>query len=228
MEYKYHILAFFIGGVLKMYDDLNDNSFLFDYLKIAKHKDYINEILKMLFGIGFTIISLKNFLFFLIFVIINIEAYYMCKQDYNVFEISGIISSVLLIPFTNIFKEINLNDILILSLSVIWFFGFEYCSTVIKEEYSYKKLIQRTGAFLVLTTLFFINNTFNLVTTKLNTIYLFTSGYTLISSIFQYIMIKRAEALKETKKTEETEVLKEAAATEAAARAIEKVFEENV
>ena len=41
-------------------------------------------------------------------------------------------------------------------------------------------------------------------------------------------MIKRAEALKETKKTEETEVLKEAAATEAAARAIEKVFEENV
>ena len=213
MEYKYHILTFLIGGILKMYDDLNDNTFLFDYFKVAEHKDYINEILKMLFGIGFTIISLKNFLFFLIFVIINIEAYYMCKEDYNVFEISGIISSLLLIPFLTIYNEIKLNDILIIVLTVLWFFGFEYCFTVIQEEYSYKKLIQRMGAFVVLSSLFFINKTFNLVTPKLNTIFLFTGGYTLVSSIFQYIMIKRDEKAEETKKAEESEL---------------KVFEENV
>ena len=51
------------------------------------------------------------------------------------------------------------------------------------------------GAFVVLSSLFFINKTFNLVTPKLNTIFLFTGGYTLVSSIFQYIMIKRDEAL---------------------------------
>ena len=69
------------------------------------------------------------------------------------------------------------------------------------------------GAFVVLSSLFFINKTFNLVTPKLNTIFLFTGGYTLVSSIFQYIMIKRDEKAEETKKAEESEL---------------KVFEENV
>ena len=190
-NYKYYLLSFFIGCVTKTYDDLNDNIFLFDYLNLAKYKEYINEILKMLFGIGFTILSLQNYLFFLIFITINLEAYLMCKEDYSIYELSGLIAAVLLIPFINNLVDIKINDVLIIILTILWFFGFEYCSNIINEEYSYKKLIQRSGAFIVLTSLFFINNKFKFVTPNLNNIFLFVGGYAGVSTIFQCIMLNK-------------------------------------
>ena len=96
--YKYYILSFVIGVLHKIHDDMYDND-LYDYFNINENKLYLNELLKIMFGIGFTIISREFIFFYIWFVLINILLLFMKKSDYGVYEFTGLISSIILLPF---------------------------------------------------------------------------------------------------------------------------------
>ncbi len=156
---KYYPLAIFLGIICKIYDDLYDNN-LYEYLNIQKqYIPYLNELLKCLFGIGFTVILINFSLVYLLFIVINTFSYFLKKDEYGPYELSGLISSIILIPFVNWTPKYNYTNFLFLMIgSVLALYIFD--NKIINMcEYSYTKLIVRAfAAFNASILLFFIND----------------------------------------------------------------------
>jgi hypothetical protein len=189
---SYYILSLFVGIICKIYDDLFDND-LYDEFGI-KNKLFVNELLKCLFTICSVIISLKNTYFFILFFIINVSICLMNPDDFKEYELAGLISGLILIPFLNyenLFQ--NINDLYFIILFFIGLIITEKTTKIIDEEYSFKKLVQRSIAtFCLIIFLFFNSYTKYLyMSNNFNYIIVWTIGYTLTSSLFQLFLLHK-------------------------------------
>jgi hypothetical protein len=95
---NYYDLAFAgaIGGIHKLYDDLYDNP---EFGKRLSHRPYLLETLKITFGLGFAVISLRYTTFYVALMSCYVLTYALKPLDYGVYEMSGMIGGLILVPF---------------------------------------------------------------------------------------------------------------------------------
>ena len=190
--YLYYALSLFTGIIMKIYDDLYDND-LYETFGI-KNKIFVNELLKCSTIICGVIISLKNTFFFILFIIMNIFAYLIKKDEYKEYETAGMISSLIIIPFLNyenLFK--NINDLYFFILCLIFTFILEIKSGVIEDEYSFKKLIQRSFGTIASIIFLFFNfyTNYSYLSSDVNFTMIGITGYILTSSLFQAFLLHK-------------------------------------
>ena len=187
---KYFSLAVFLGIICKLYDDIVDNN-LYSYFNISNENEpYFNEIMKSLFIIGYTVLSIEYPLFLIIFTIICLGQYINCNQDFNSYDFSCFVSPIILLPF------LKLNNIVEYEKLVLWLpvilvpvVTAELISNTEKnKEYSRKKLVSRIFGLFIAIALVIYNSHLGLPNSLLPII-LFSLGYTLVSCITQYCLI---------------------------------------
>ena len=184
--YKYYILAFIHGCLLKIYDDLYDNN-LYAFFNISKEKSYINEFLKISIIMIGAIFYVNFYMFYVIFVLINITTFFIKPSDYGSFELSGLIVSILLFPFINWKNDsITHYSLIVISILLLGSYFVEKICNCINIEYSYTKLLYRFIGFifctLVLSSKYIKNEGIIILLIDL-------IGFLLTSCIFQYILI---------------------------------------
>ncbi len=188
IPYKFILLSLFAGIICKLYDDLNDND-LYTMLNMS-NKSYINETLKALHYISFSILSLNYALFYLLFMLVLcINAYFDKDAFSNPYECSGLMSGFLLVFFVN-YSQLNVNyyDILFCIILLIGAIVVDFAPTV-KVEYSANKLYQRAfGVFFFIVVLLF-NYRWNLLSESIILSMIYILGYLVISCIFQYFLL---------------------------------------
>ena len=189
---KYYILSLFLGIIHKLYDDLFDNN-LYEYFNIKKSKiKYVNELLKCLFILGYAVLSLRFLYFYIFFSLINAVLYFIKKDEYGPYEFSGILSSIILLPFLNWGENSEYKqNIIYISCLFIGCFILEKKCNIINCEYSYTKLFFRTVTLIIFILLLILNNKFNIFSKTIIVICLFNIGYLLTSCIFQYILLQK-------------------------------------
>ena len=210
---KYYVLSLILGILCKLYDDLYDND-LYEYFNISKeNKSYLNEFLKSLFALGFSVLAIKYFLFYLFFLTINLVLLTLKKTDFGPYELSGMYASIILIPFVDWSYDIEENnlenhilflifgsigksqlfliDILCVICASATLYITEKMIGLIDIEYSYKKFIIRSIEAFILILLLFISNNFLFLSENIIICVLFTLGYLLTSSFFQYILLSK-------------------------------------
>jgi len=192
---KYLLLALFLGSVQKIYDDLYDNN-MYAYFGISEtSKSYVNEFLKCVFGLGYATMALKDLFFYIWFSVIQTIVYFFKKSEFGAYEFSGLLSSVILLPFLNwSYGAENKKDIVALSVFTILTIAGCYIIEkliLIDIEYSYSKLITRGILSLVIITSMAINSRYLFFPPSIYVVLLFVIGYLLTSCVFQYILLKR-------------------------------------
>ncbi len=85
---KYMILAFLLGVLCKLYDDLADNN-LYSALGItAESREYVDAILKNMFILGFALVSVDYPFYLITFVVCNFFCYGRFANDFGPYEYS--------------------------------------------------------------------------------------------------------------------------------------------
>lgn len=194
----FYIFSIVLGIIHKLYDDLYDNN-LYEYFNIKKKNiKYINEFLKCIFSIGFTILSIHFLYFYIFFITTNIILYILKKDEYGPYEFSGLISLIILLPFFLNWKDITQyrQEIIYVSSLLLGCFIMEKLVNVINSEYSYTKLTVRFSSLLIFIVLLFLNNKFNIFTDTVIIISLFNIGYLFTSCIFQCILLNMSKSNK--------------------------------
>ena len=186
---KYIVLALFLGIICKIYDDLSDNN-LYSHFEISdEKKPYVDDTMKGLFIIGFTILSIENPMFLISFTTINLLFYFKKKEDFTSYDFSGFISPIILLPFL---KWNNINDykkiILWICLVVLAAWIVEKSGPAVNGEYSIKKMTSRCTA-LFMTILAIMLSSYLDIPTSVLQMYYFGAGYVFISSITQYCLV---------------------------------------
>ena len=189
---KYNILSLLIGVILKLYDDIYDNN-LYDSLGILKKNiPYINEFLKSLFIIGFSLISVKYPYFYIFFFIINLLGYIFLRKDYGYFETCGLFASLILIPFINWNNnENNSKNIYFILHILLFIYIFEILMKFKDIEVSNLKLIYRIVCLSILLILILLDSKINILTESMRIIVFFGLGYAITSSIFQKLLLTK-------------------------------------
>ena len=193
--YKYYILAFILGCLLKIYDDLYDNN-LYAFFNISKEKSYINNFLKISIIMAGSVLFVKFYMFYLIFVMINIATFFIKTSDYGSFELSGLIVSILLFPFIN-WKNDSITHYSIIFISILFLFLYfiEKICNCINIEYSYTKLLYRFFGIIFFTLVLlskYIKNK-GIIIFLIHLI-----GYLIISCIFQFILVTYEKEIKQS------------------------------
>lgn len=194
----FFIFSIILGIIHKLYDDLYDNN-LYEYFNIKKENiKYLNEFLKSLFLIGFTILSIHFLYFYIFFITTNSFLCILKKNDFGPYEFSGLMAIILLIPpFLN-WKDITKyrQDFIYVLFLFLGCFIMEKVVNVINSEYSYTKLTVRLSSLLIFIVLLFLNYKFNIFTDTIIIISLFIIGYLLTSCIFQCILLNMSKSNK--------------------------------
>jgi len=149
-------------------------------------------ILKILFFICFSLVSLQFPLCYLCFIIINLQYLYYDNSAYDSYEKNGLLLILLLIPFIN-WKNTaytKKSGIIILIIYLISYI-FEIKSDFIKVEYSLVKFIQRSLLAIGNLILFFVNRKYKLYNDNFVLFNISCIGYFITSAIFQYILISK-------------------------------------
>ena len=186
---KYFSLAVFLGIICKLYDDIVDNN-LYSYFNISKENEpYFNEIMKGLFIIGYTVLSIDYPLFLIIFTIICLGQYINCNQDFNSYDFSCFVSPIILLPFLK-FNMIEYEKLVIwLSVILVSVGTAELISNTEKnKEYSIQKLVSRLFGLFIAIVLVIYNSQLD-IPNNLLPILLFVVGYCLVSCITQFCLI---------------------------------------
>ena len=192
---KYYILSIVIGILNKLYDDIYDNN-LYKTLGISKkNKLYLNEFLKCSFALGLAVISINFPFFFVGFFVMNIITYFIKKDEYGAYELSGLIASFILIPYFNWKndQEYITNTFLVFFSLIGGYFLDKICNLVKNTEYSNTKLVTR-GIISICAFLCILidNNILGLIVPKSVIICgYFLIGYLSTSCIFQYLLINK-------------------------------------
>jgi hypothetical protein len=183
---KYYIIAFLSGFLNKFYDDITDN----DIIKNKKLEKYLQQISKILFTIVIVLLSIKYPIFLITFIIINLQYIYFGIEDYDIYEFSGLLSLIIIIPFIdwNNLGNLKENIIIITILFLVSYFS-EIYSGIINYEFGYHKLFQRFTGVLLNLGIFVINYKYKLYNDNFVMFNLALIGYLLTSSIFQSILI---------------------------------------
>ena len=142
-----YILAVFLGIMCKFYDDIGDNN-LYSQLGITdENKPYFNEIMKGLFIIGYTVLSIEYPLFLVGFTALCFASYLYAKKDFNPYDFSCFVSPIVAIPFLkwNKVKEYYKSAALLLILTILVSSAEVFYSGHEEEnrEYNNKKLYTR-------------------------------------------------------------------------------------
>lgn len=178
----YNLLVFLAGISAKLYDDLKDNVNLINF-----RSKYILEILKLFHMGAFITASFYNPLYcyiILIIVLFNIIGDPFCYKF--VYERCLFIAILCFLPFfdNSKIKIPSLSDI-----SPILLFIFILCigayieATIIKEEYSYRKLISRIiGIIWSIFMYFYFLSIYELI----SFIQMYLCGYLFISILVQF------------------------------------------
>ena len=177
---------------MKLYDDIYDNN-LYDSLGILKKNiPYINEFLKSLFIIGFSLISVKYPYFYIFFFTINLLGYIFLRKDYGYFETCGLFTSLILIPFINWNNNENnsKNIYFILHIS-LFIYIFEILMKFKDIEVNNLKLIYRIVCLSILLILILLDSKINILTESMRIIVFFGIGYAITSSIFQKLLLTK-------------------------------------
>jgi hypothetical protein len=194
MDFKYIILAIIAGALCKLYDDLNDNN-LYEYFEI-KQKEYINEFLKGLHYIFYTILSL-NYEWYYIFytTTLTIGCLYDPSAYSNYYEFSGLISVYFISLFINYQNIINFNfyDILFF---LIYLIGGKIEFTSMQIEYSKSKLFIRLLSIIFFICILVFNNMYKLFSNNIDCFLYYTIGYLLVSCIFQVFLLNKDKDVK--------------------------------
>ena len=186
---KYFYLAVFLGIICKLYDDIVDNN-LYSYFNVSKENEpYFNEIMKGLFIIGYTVLSIDYPLFLIIFTIICLGQYINCNQDFNSYDFSCFVSPIILLPFLK-FNMIEYKKLVFwLSVILVPVGTAELISNTEKnKEYSIQKLVSRLLGLFIAIVLVIFNSELDLPNSLLP-IVLFLLGYSLVSCITQYCLL---------------------------------------
>ena len=203
--YKYYFLAVFCGICIKLYDDLKDNNL---YGAFGLKPEYVNEILKCLFGISFIVLSQKSASFYLFFLLANVMFYLLKNSDYGPFEFAGLVSCLAMIPFVPFHQIVAFKfDFIVVLLLVINFLFSELATNIVEVEYSYKKLTGRVLITLGITfwvTWWQFHDAERIHSKQSDMVMFFGLGYFLTSCAFQMYLIsnkeRRREYLKKSKK----------------------------
>ena len=192
--YKYYILALILGCLLKIYDDLYDNN-LYAFFNISKEKLYINEFLKISIIMAGTILFVKFYMIYVLFVIFNTTAYLIKRSEYGPFELSGLFACFLLLPFIHLKKDNFIENICYTIITILGTIFLEKICNFINIEYSYSKLISRLlGSIYILIVLMT-----NILKNQGTILCLIVSlSYLVTSCIFQYILINYEKEIQQS------------------------------
>ena len=188
---KYIALAVFLGIICKIYDDVADNMLYHNFNISDDNICYVDDILKGLFIIGFSILSINNPFFLISFTILNALLYFICKADFKSYEFSSFVSPIILLPFLKWNKEINyyLANIIWLIILLILLIILEKNSNKEKnKEYSKKKLFMRLFFFLLILVGCPYSSSLYITSDILKVLY-FCGGYLFVSCITQYCLL---------------------------------------
>ena len=187
---KYYSLSFFVGILIKLYDDIYDNN-LYDFFDI--NKDYTNELLKLSGVIGFVIVSLKYSFVYVFFVGACLTTYFINKLDYGTYEISGLLASLLMIPFLQWNEpEYLLQNISTLVSNVINSYISDKISNSDKNpEYSDIKLLTRMLSVSGCLFTIGLAMRFDHFSPSMKATIAMSTGYMLTSCCFQYFLLSR-------------------------------------
>ena len=199
----YFKLAVFLGIICKLYDDIVDNN-LYGHFSISNdNKPFFNEIMKGLFIIGYTTISIEYPFFMITFTAINAMLYFNCKDDFNSYDFSSFVSPIILIPFMN-WNEANVYYkniiLLLLILSIVVLteivrYGKE------NIEYSNKKMVTRLILLGLLICIIPFSSSMH-ITTDILQLFYFGIGYLFMSCISQYCLLNGIWESDDTNKSE--------------------------
>jgi len=187
---KYFSLAVFLGIICKVYDDIGDNN-LYSYFNISKENEpYFNEIMKGLFIISYTVLSIDYPLFLIIFTLICLGQYINCNEDFNSYDFSCFISPIILLPFIKWDTIDNYGKLGLWSFISLFLVAIteSISNTEKNKEYNTKKIVSRTFALLIAITLVVYNSQLDIPDNFLP-ILLFLAGYCLVSCITQFCLI---------------------------------------
>jgi len=190
---KYYILAFFVGSLIKLYDDMYDNNLYDDF---GINKDNTNELLKLSSVVGFTIVSLKYPFVYVFFVFTCLTTFFIDKLDYGTYEISGLIASLLVIPFLQWNEpEYLLHNIANTVMIVInSYITDTICNNDKNPEYSDIKLLIRSVTVSGCLYAAGLSMSFDLFSPSMKVTMAMSSGYMLTSCYFQYFLLSRDNA----------------------------------
>jgi hypothetical protein len=188
------LLTLFAGVICKVYDDFNDND-LYSVFHIS-HKNYINEMLKAIHYLAFTVISLKYTLFYVLFMItLSANIFFDEKAFSNPYEFSGFVSGFLLLFFIN-YSQLFMN------YCDVFFFIFLMAGVIlvdfgskIKIEYSEEKLYQRSLGLLFFIIVLFAHYQYSFFTESVIVSMMYVVGYLVASCIFHLILLRNQERL---------------------------------
>jgi hypothetical protein len=189
-DIKYHILSFFVGIIIKLYDDLYDNDL---YDEFGVNKEYTTEILKLSGIVGFTIIALKYSYVYLFFVFTCLTTYFINKYDYGVYEVAGLVASIIAIPFM---KWGETSYLFFNIASIFGFVGSAYISdslsnSVKNAEYSDIKLLVRSISLISGLLNYCWFPVIDIYSPSLKITLTMGTGYMLTSCFFQYFLLTR-------------------------------------
>ena len=178
---KYIILATFLGIICKIYDDVADNMLYNNFNIPDDKKCYFDDILKGLFIIGFSIVSLKNPFFLISFTVLNALLYFNCKQDFTSYEFSSFVSPIILIPFLD-WNNVNnhyINIFYLLLMITMYAVSEKMSNKQENKEYSNKKMFTRLILLVILTCVIFYRSSLYITNGLLQLLY-FGAGYLFI------------------------------------------------
>jgi hypothetical protein len=210
-----YIVIFLSGVILKLYDDMNDNSLFEKNEYLYKNKNYINEFLKGSHALLFSYSAIKDFYFFICFFIINYVQYIFKPETFMEYEYSGLLSLVffgviVIYEHYDFIKDniiSNFNNLFLYIGVILSFIVYQYIFDIYivnNIEYGYKKLFVRIQTILIGILLFIVLNNekifnyFNILDIDINSnlnnsisnFIIWMLGYTTTSSIFQIYLIK--------------------------------------
>lgn len=142
---KFYILAFLLGILCKVYDDIYDNN-LYEVFGIKSEiKPYFNHILKSTFIIGFTVLSLNSPMFLIFSYLTNALCFYNCKDDYPPYEFSVFFAPIIILPFLNwaTFSLTYWHVLFFFNTILFCYIVEKSCNMDKNKEYSRRKLLTR-------------------------------------------------------------------------------------
>lgn len=188
---KYYLLAILFGFLMKIYDDLNDND-LYNLFKIP-NSVYINEFLKALNYVIFTVICLKYWSFWFIFVLMHILALFFDPKAFSEpYELSGLLASIFMgafIPLPADWEPITQGILVrwcVYIISSILLLQFDISSGEVSKLKIFHRLflVTLTIAGIYLFPLFMLPE-------GIKVVYFFLASYMFTSVIFQLFLINK-------------------------------------
>jgi hypothetical protein len=199
----YSLIALLAGAAAKLYDDLEDNTFLKKF-----RNNTLMEFLKGIHYILFMSLSIEEPLLFIIQYVMNIVHSFGNKESYSKPYEHSLLYSFLLVFLIIDYKKITslclLDKLLIIVFILMSALEPLTCGPVVKDEYSFTKMIDRAIVLIFQIILCYFIRSDGLK--YLTIVYI---GYTFISVLVQLYSLRmeklKIEEVKEEVKEEEIE-----------------------